>query len=163
MSIFIPLLCLVSTNEIYNIMQPNLKELLMTVRYSIKKIILIRLILFGITDFLILLLSIVCTFLLGIHFGWNDLLYVIAFYNLMCGGCIYILNHTKETNAIFSCSAWGGSLAIMNLIIKNTFSELMIGKENTILLFIILLSVWKTSSEVKNMLGGLQQNEISSQ
>lgn len=163
MSIFIPLLCLGSTNEISNILQPNLKGLLMTVRYSIRKVILIKLILFGSIDFLVLILSITSTFLMGVDLRWTDLLYVVALYNLMCGGCIYILNHTKETNAIFACSVWGGSLTVMNLIIKNTFSDTIASRADIVLLFIILLSIWKTTSEIKNMLGGLREGEISSQ
>lgn len=163
MSIIIPLLCLAGTNEICSILQPNLKGLLMTARYSIRKVILIRLMLFGIIDFLILALSITSAFLLKLYFGGTDLLYVIALYNLMCGGCIYIINHTKEKDVIFICSAWGGALTIMNLVIKSIFDEVIIDKLNVLLLIIILLSIWKEASEIRNMLGGLQEDGISGQ
>ncbi|SHJ89121.1 hypothetical protein [Hespellia stercorisuis] len=162
-SICIPLLCLTGTNEICNIMQPELKSLLLTVRYSMKKIILIRLLIFGVIDLLILLLTAGAAFFADLYAGWNDLLYVIMLYNLMCMGCIYIINHIRETNAVFACSVWGVSLITMNLIIKNTFAELVAGKENMILLLIIALTIWRILTEISNMLGGLQEHEINSQ
>lgn len=160
MSIFIPLLCLVSVYEVWNIIQPALKGLLMTVRYSIKKVLLIRLILFGICDFLIVAIGILYAYLLKTNLGWDELLNVIALYNLMCAGCIFILNRVKEAETIFYCAVWGGCLATMTFFLNNTWWG-EVGGDDTILLFIIALSIWKLWSEVKHMIGGIQQSETS--
>lgn len=102
-----PALCLVNANEICDIYQPGMLELQMTAKHSLKQIFMIRCILFGIMDFLaFLLLTVVLT---GIHEAdiWKIILYSAVPYQLMCVGCLMILNRKQEENALLYCITWG--------------------------------------------------------
>ena len=102
-----PVLCLVNVNELSKICCPGMTELQMTCKNTLSKIFLTRIIVFGFADLLgILLLTVwggaVC-------FGeiWQAFLYSIVPYQVMCTGCMVILNKCREESNLLYCAVWG--------------------------------------------------------
>lgn len=126
-AIFGPLMCLVNVNELCNIYQPGMLEIQLASKNSLGKVFMVRLIVFGIVDIIALAsLAITITSLRSVDL-WQILLYATAPYNLMCLGCMMILNRQYEENTLLYCTTWGMllvfSVILCKTIDKNIFSE----------------------------------------
>ena len=99
-------LCLSGAWELGGLLRPGLLELQMTARNSLDRILLARLVLFGVFDGMVL----VGIALAGSAFGWGKswqlLLYSAAPYLAAAGGFLTILNRGTEENAFLGCAAW---------------------------------------------------------
>lgn len=118
-SVSAPLLCLANVNEICNICRPGMREILQASRHSLKEMLLVRLILFGTADVLTCLAGAVLTSGLTSVFLWQALLYFIAPFGIMCGGCMIILNRCHDENMMWYCTAWGGLLVTVLTVMRN--------------------------------------------
>ena len=97
-SIAAPFACLLNVNELFQALQPGIYELQMTTRFSLRKILLVRLILFGLID---LVLLVPASVLLIASYGavfWQVLLYSTVPYNLMCSK----LHQVSKVSSLYS-------------------------------------------------------------
>lgn len=119
-----PLLCLVNARELWELCQPGILELQMTVRNPLRQILLVRLIAFGLTD-LVLLSSVSAVFYVSdIGTIWQIILYGTVPYFVMCAGCMEILKRWDRENGMLFCGAWTVLLGGGLLCIENTGGEI---------------------------------------
>jgi len=113
-----PLICLANASEFCNIYQPRMLEIQLTAKNSLKRILMVRLCVFGIIDFITLLgaVTVVTSFHMTMLF--QMIIYAIVPYNLMCCGCMYILNRQKDENSLLYCITWGGLLVMAIIVLK---------------------------------------------
>lgn len=118
-----PVLCLINVSELCNVFQPGMLELQMTAKNSLEKVLMVRLLVFGIWD----LIFLVCTALTMAFWHqaawWQVLMNGTLPYNIMCLGCMEILNRASEENTRLYCAALGACLSCMILILKITDFE----------------------------------------
>lgn len=113
-----PLICLTNANEICNIYLPNMLEIHLTAKYSLRKVFMVRLVVFGIVDSIILLFCIWIIKSATTVLLWQILIYAIGPFNIMNCGCMMILNREKEENAALYCTVWGLLMILAILFIK---------------------------------------------
>ena len=151
-SIAAPFACLLNVNELFQALQPGIYELQMTTRFSLRKILLVRLILFGLID---LVLLVPASVLLIASYGavfWQVLLYSTVPYNLMCFGCFAILNHCREENALLYCAGFAVLLNCIVIMCRITGLELF--ADNLAFVWIIAeaLALTGTGLELRSLL-----------
>lgn len=158
LSVFGPLLCLVSANELCDICHPAMRELQLSVKYSLKKVMLVRLTVFGMLDFLILLTGTGAANYVLAGMAWKILLHTIVPYLIMCAGCMSILNRLQEEYATWMCTVWGGMIVVGSLVIKITDMGLLQMKGEMILGIAGIISIWIMIKEIRQFIqngGGL--------
>lgn len=113
-----PMLCLANAKILCDIFQPGMLELQMTVKHSLRKILAFRLLLSGVLDFLTLACcAAIFTLGQGVYLR-QTLLYTLVPYNLMCLGCLAILNRRTEENSMLYCMTWGAFLTFAAWLLK---------------------------------------------
>lgn len=119
-----PVLFMADANILCDIFRPGMLELHMTAKHSLQKVLLLRLLVSGIADFLIFTCA-AAVFTIGKGRSlWQALLYILVPYNLMCLGCLAILNrrteenHRMEEDTMLYCMAWGILLAFAMVLLK---------------------------------------------
>lgn len=119
-----PLLCLINARELWNLCQPGLLELQMTVRNPLRQVLLVRLTAFGAAD-LVILLSAAAVFSISDRGEiWQIILYGTVPYFVMCAGCMAILKRWDIENGMFFCGIWAVLLSGVLLCIENTGGEI---------------------------------------
>lgn len=113
-----PVLFMADANVLCDVFQPGMLELQMTAKHSLQKVLLIRLLVSGAADFVILACAAaVLNFGKGVYL-WQALLYALVPYNLMCLGCLAILNRRTEENTMLYCMTWGILLTFAMILLK---------------------------------------------
>lgn len=123
-SVCMPFLCLINARELWDLCQPGLLELQMTVRNPLRQVLLIRLTAFGAADLGILFLSAAVFTASDRVEIWQVLLYGTVPYFAMCAGCMAILKKWEHENGLFFCGVWGVLLGAAFLCIANTGGEI---------------------------------------
>ena len=112
-----PVLCLANANVLCDVFWPGMLELQMTAKHSLQKILIFRLMVSGVVDFVVFLCGTAVMLLWKGVYLWQIILYAGVPYNLMCLGCLAILNRKTEENALSYCLAWGiGIVFVMTLL-----------------------------------------------
>ena len=158
-----PILCLFNAKEICNVFQPGMFEIQMATKHSFSKVLMIRLIVFGIFDLLFLICSTIILSLVKETVIWQIILYGIVPYEIMCFGCMYILNKCHEENILLYSTTWGICLSSSIIILKISGVELFATCYFTIWLVFGLIAVSGIGVEIKQLLkkAGGNLNEIS--
>ena len=162
-SIAAPFACLLNVNELFQALQPGIYELQMTTRFSLRKILLVRLIIFGLIDLVLLVpASVLLITSYGVVF-WQVLLYSTVPYNLMCFGCFAILNHCCEENALLYCAGFAVLLNCIVIMCRITGLELF--ADNLAFVWIVAESLALTGAglELRSLLGNCETRSASSQ
>lgn len=119
-AIFGPLICVINANEIYQTLQPGMLELHMTTHYSARSVLLVRLLVFGLCDFVFLLIaSVMLRHFQGVSY-FQVLIYGSLPYLLMCLGSLMIANRCSEENIILYSTGFAISLNIAVVLAKIT-------------------------------------------
>ena len=122
-----PLFCLINANELFGVCQQGITELQMTTHFTSPKIMIARLIAFGMFDILFLGAASVHVSHAYDSAFLQVLLYGAVPYNLMCFGCMEILSRSPEEEALFYCAGYGaalmGTVTISRISGVNLFSE----------------------------------------
>ncbi|MDO5424654.1 MAG: hypothetical protein Q4F41_13095 [Eubacteriales bacterium] len=113
-----PVLCLQNANELCRLFQPGLLEIQMTARNSFRSVLLIRLTVFGILDFLFFVCAAVFLSAFPETALWQAVLYGMVPYEIMCLGCLFILNRCGEETMLLYTAAWGVFLSCALLTLK---------------------------------------------
>lgn len=125
-----PIICLVNANVLCDICRPGMLELHMTAKHPLCKVLILRLLVSGAADLLIYACGAsVLVLLKGVSL-WQVFLYAAVPYNLMCFGCLKILNRRTKEDALFYCMAWGIFLAFATAFLKTAGYQIF-EKENT--------------------------------
>jgi len=151
-AIFGSIICLVSIYELCRVYHPGMREVQLTAKYSLKKVIMVRLILLGIVDFILLLSSAYLVSGFGVIVLWKILLYTIAPFSVMCGGCIDLVNRVREENVMSYCTTWGIMMITCILLLRITGIELLQNRGDLILGIILAIGLWKTITEIKKLM-----------
>lgn len=130
LSVMAPLLCLVGINEICDICRPGMRGILQAARYSLREMLVIRLILFGVLDLIICFTGAVIVSGMTSVLLWQALLYFIAPFGVMCWGCLAILNRCNDDSSIWYCTAWAGFLAVALSVMRNMDSFIYNGEQS---------------------------------
>ena len=127
------------------------------------KVLMIRLIVFGIFDLLFLICSTIILSLVKETVIWQIILYGIVPYEIMCFGCMYILNKCHEENILLYSTTWGICLSSIIIILKISGVELFATCYFAIWLVFGLIAVSGIGVEIKQLLKktGGNLNEIS--
>ncbi len=107
-----PLLCLVNVNELWECCCPGMLEFQLTAKHSLRQVVLVRMILFGLIDAVVFIVSAVTMSASGNGAAWQLLLYSLVPYLGMCLGCMAILIRCREDDAMAWCAGWGVMLAL---------------------------------------------------
>lgn len=113
-----PILCLMNTNEICNIFQPGMLEIQMTAKNSFSKVLMIRLVVFGILDLFFFVCAAVVMSIFKETVIWQVIIYGTVPYEIMCFGCLFILNRCQEENMLLYSSTWGICLSCIIITLK---------------------------------------------
>ncbi len=119
-----PLLCLINARELWNLCQPGLLELQMTVRNPLRQVLLVRLTAFGGADLLVLISAAAVFSVSDSGEIWQIILYGTVPYFMMCGGCMAILKRWDTENGMFFCGAWAALISGVLLGMENTGGEI---------------------------------------
>lgn len=113
-----PILCLMNANEICSAFQAGLVEIQMTAKNSFRKVLIIRMVVFGLFD----LIFFTCTAVIMSIFKetaiWQVILYSTVPYEIMCFGCMFILNRCREENLLLYSGTYGICLSCMIVVLK---------------------------------------------
>lgn len=85
-----PILCLFNAKEICNVFQAGMFEIQIAAKHSFSKVLMIRLIVFGIFDLFFLICSATLLSIVKETVIWQIILYGTVPYVIMCFGCMYI-------------------------------------------------------------------------
>ena len=122
-----PLFCLINANELFGVCQQGITELQMTTHFTSPKIMIVRLIAFGMFDILFLGVASVHVSHAYDSAFLQVLLYGAVPYNLMCFGCMEIMSRSPEEEALSYCAGYGaaliGAIAMSSISGLNLFSE----------------------------------------
>ena len=110
--------CLINANEICNIFQPGMLEIQMTAKNSFSKVLMIRLMVFGILDLFFFLCAAVVMSIFKETVIWQVIVYGTVPYEIMCFGCMFILNRCREENMLLYSSTWGICLSCIIVTLK---------------------------------------------
>lgn len=113
-----PVLCMINANEICNIFQPGMIEIQIAARNSCRKVLMIRLLIFGLADALLLICAASFMAIFKETAIWQIVIYSVVPYEIMCFGCMCILNRCREDEMLFYSGAWGVSLCCIIVILK---------------------------------------------
>ena len=113
-----PALCLINANEICNIFQPGMVEIQMTAKNSFGKVLMVRLITFGLFDFIFFVCMALGMSIFKKTIIWQVILYGLVPYIIMCFGCLMILNRCREENVSLYSLTWGVCLNCIIIISK---------------------------------------------
>lgn len=113
-----PILCLINANEICNIFQPGMIEIQMTARHSFIKVLIIRLMAFGVLDFVFFIFAANMISFFKETIIWQAIIYGTVPYEIMCFGCMTILNRCREENILLYSSTWGASIICIVFTLK---------------------------------------------
>ena len=113
-----PILCLMNAREICHILQPGMLELQMTARNSFRKVLMVRLTVFGSYDLVFFGCMASGVSIFQETAVWHILLYGIVPYAVMCFGCLLILNRCREENMLLYTGTWGAFLCCIIVILK---------------------------------------------
>lgn len=113
-----PALCLINANEICNIFQPGMLEIQMTAKNSFGKVLMVRLVTFGLFDLILFVCMALGMSIFKETVIWQVILYGIVPYIIMCFGCMLILNRCREENIPLYSLTWGTCLNCIIIILK---------------------------------------------
>ena len=158
-----PVLCLMSANEICAIFQPGMLELQMTAKHSFHKVLLIRLMAFGGFDCVLFSgMAVILSVCKGITI-WQIIVYGMVPYEIMCLGCIFILNRCREENLLLYCGTWGICFSCMIVLLKISGTAIFetdslpvwieTGMGALIVISIELCRLWKKTGGNQNEIG----------
>ena len=158
-----PILCLFNAKEICNIFQAGMLEIQITAKHSFSKVLLVRLIVFGIFDLIFLICSVTLLSIVKETLIWQIILYGTVPYVIMCFGCMFILNKCHEENTLLYSTTWGICLSSSIVILKISGVELFATCYFAIWLVFGLIAVSGVGVEIKQLLkkAGGNLNEIS--
>ena len=162
----ISILYLILAKDVYSnnwVFQPGMFEIQMATKHSFSKVLMIRLIVFGIFDLLFLICSTIILSLVKETVIWQIILYGIVPYEIMCFGCMYILNKCHEENILLYSTTLGICLSSIIIILKISGVELFATCYFAIWLVFGLIAVSGIGVEIKQLLKktGGNLNEIS--
>lgn len=147
-----PVLCLVNANVLCDVYQPGMLELQMTAKHSLQKVLILRLVISGAVDLLAFVCGAVMLILWKGVYLWQTFLYAMVPYNLMCVGCLAILNRKTEENALPYCMTWGIVIVFVMTLLK-TGGYQIFGIENmTVWVVLGSLSVLGVMREMKRLI-----------
>lgn len=112
-----PILFLINVRDIYSICMPDLVELHLSARNSMEKVLLARLLLFGIIDLFCLAGTAFFASSLNETGIWQIIIYSCVPYNLTCLGCMYIINRKAEDILLY-CVSYSVFLSIIFTILR---------------------------------------------
>ncbi|WP_125126432.1 hypothetical protein [Schaedlerella arabinosiphila] len=115
-----PVLCLINANEICNIFQPGMLEIQMTAKNSFSRVLIVRLLTFGLIDLVFFVVMAVGISIYKDTAIWQVILYGIVPYVIMCFGCMLILNRCREKYMSLYIETWGVCLCCAIMIVKIT-------------------------------------------
>ena len=122
-----PLFCLINANELFSVYQQGMVELQMTTHFKPSKIMIVRLIAFGMFDILFLGAASVHVSRVYNSAYLQVLLYGAVPYNLMCFGCMEIMSRSPENESLSYCAGYGaaliGAITMSRISGLNLFSE----------------------------------------
>nr|WP_305136400.1 hypothetical protein [uncultured Schaedlerella sp.] len=114
-----PIVFMADANILCDIFWKGMLELQMTAKHSLRKVLICRMLVSGIADFLILACAASAfTLAKGIYLR-QTLLYMVVPYNLMCFGCLAVLNRRTEENTMLYCMTWGILLTFAIILSKS--------------------------------------------
>ena len=158
-----PILCLFNAKEICNVFQAGMLEIQIAAKHSFSKVLMIRLIAFGIFDLFFLICSATLLSIVKETVIWQIILYGTVPYVIMCFGCMYILNKCHEENILLYSTTWGICLSSSIVILKISGVELFATCYFAIWLVFGVIAVSSVGVEIKQLLKktGGNLNEIS--
>ena len=158
-----PILCLFNAKEICNVFQAGMFEIQIAAKHSFSKVLINRLIVFGIFNLFFLICSATLLSIVKETVIWQIILYGTVPYVIMCFGCMYILNKCHEENILLYSTTWGICLSSGIVILKISGVELFATCYFAIWLVFGLIAVSGVGVEVKQLLkkAGGNLNEIS--
>ena len=112
-----PILFLMNVKEIYGIYMPGLVELHLSARNCMEKVLLTRLLLFGVMDLLCLAGTTIFVSSLDKMSIWQMIIYSCVPYNLTCLGCMHIFNR-REEDVLLYCVSYSVFLSCIFIILK---------------------------------------------
>lgn len=113
-----PILCLINAKELCNVFQPGMLEIQITAKNSFSKVLMVRLITFGLFDLLFFITMALGMSMIKETVIWQVILYGIVPYIIMCFGCMLILNRCREENIPLYSGTWGACLSCIITILK---------------------------------------------
>lgn len=112
-----PILFLINVRDIYSICMPDLIELHLSARNTMEKVLFVRLLLFGIMDFICLIGTSFFVSSLNETCIWQIIIYGFVPYNLTCLGCMYIINRWEE-DVLLYCVSYSVFLSCIFTILR---------------------------------------------
>lgn len=147
-----PILCLINANEICDVFQPGMLEIQMTAKNSFSKVLMIRLIAFGILDLLFFLAVTTIMSIFKETAIWQVIVYGTVPYEIMCFGCLLILNRCREENMLLYSSTWGMCLSCVIITLKISGIEIFTTYYFSMWIVIGCLTIGGVSLELRRFL-----------
>lgn len=148
-----PVLCLANANILCDVFQPGMLELQMTAKHSLQKILIFRLTVSGAVDLAVFLCAASMMLLWKGVYLWQIFLYAGVPYNLMCLGCLAILNRKTEENTLSYCMTWGSGIVFVMTLLKAGGYQIFRIKNVAVWVVLDAFMIWGIIKEMRKLLG----------
>lgn len=151
MSILAPLLLIISVDEISRIYNKSMLEIEFSTKNSLKKILVTRMLILGITDCIALIIMMIFVgHMMNISI-LRIIIYTLVPFNLVCIGCMELMKYFKGKELNYACVIY--SAVLMAIFLLARLSDLGIYAQNFIsswiLLYVITIVIF--ALEIKKM------------
>lgn len=167
-----PVLCLANANVLCDVYRPGMLELQMTVRNSLQKVLIFRLMVSGVMDLLAFSCgAAILTLWKGVYL-WRMFLYAVVPYNLMCMGCLAALHRTQVASGIKDpsdcghhmiiykteesplpyCMAWGIAIVFIMILLKTEGYQIFEPENVTVWVALAAFSTLGAIREMKKLI-----------
>lgn len=149
-----PVLCMANAKVLCDVFRPGMLELQMTAKHSLQKILILRLMVSGAVDLFVFLCGTAMMLIWKGVYLWQIFLYAVVPYNLMCLGCLAILNRRTEENVLAYCMTWGIGIVFVMTLLKTGGYQIFEMKNVTVWIISGTFTVWGVIREMNKLLGG---------
>ena len=138
-SILAPLLLIINVDEISRIYNKSMLEIEFSTRNSLKKVLVTRLIILGVTDCIALIIMMIFAGNLMNISILRVIMYTLVPFNLVCIGCMKLMKYFKGNELNYACVIY--SALLMAMLLLGRSNDLGIYAQDFILSWIIMYAI----------------------
>lgn len=119
-SSLVPFLAMITITEIYRSTAYRMAELEESCRFSLPQIIMARITILGAVNFSVLTFLLIFINQVSSYSLLQIILYLMVPYFIVSGICLWILNHVRSQEGVYSCAVAACLVSVINVLCKNT-------------------------------------------
>ncbi|EKS4343800.1 hypothetical protein [Clostridium sporogenes] len=135
-SILSPLLLIINVEEISRVYYKSMLEIEFSTKNSLKKVLATRMLILGITDFIVLIIMMIFAGKLMNIGALRVIMYTFVPFNLVCIGCMQLMKYFKGRELNYACTTY--SVLLMLIFLLEKINDLGIYAQNFISSWILI-------------------------